>query len=56
MFVRLAFAVQVCVEPDILVVDEALAVGDVFFRQKCYARLQHLRNLGAAILLVSQIP
>jgi lipopolysaccharide transport system ATP-binding protein len=53
MFVRLAFAVQVCVEPDILVVDEALAVGDVFFRQKCYARLQHLRNLGAAILLVS---
>ena len=53
MFVRLAFAVQVCVEPDILVVDEALAVGDVFFRQKCYMRLEQLQNLGVAILLVS---
>jgi lipopolysaccharide transport system ATP-binding protein len=53
MFVRLAFAVQVCVEPDVLVVDEALAVGDVFFRQKCYARLEQLRTSGVAILLVS---
>jgi lipopolysaccharide transport system ATP-binding protein len=39
MFVRLAFAVQACVEPDVLIVDEALAVGDVVFHQKCYARL-----------------
>ena len=53
MFVRLAFAVQVCVEPDILVVDEALAVGDVFFRQKCYRRLESLRERGVSILLVS---
>jgi lipopolysaccharide transport system ATP-binding protein len=53
MFVRLAFAVQVCVEPDILIVDEALAVGDVFFRQKCYARLERLRKSGTAILLAS---
>jgi lipopolysaccharide transport system ATP-binding protein len=53
MFVRLAFAVQVCVEPDILVVDEALAVGDVFFRQRCYERLRRLREAGTAIILVS---
>jgi lipopolysaccharide transport system ATP-binding protein len=53
MYVRLAFAVQACVEPDILIVDEALAVGDVFFRQKCYRRLDDLREKGVAILLVS---
>jgi lipopolysaccharide transport system ATP-binding protein len=53
MFVRLAFAVQACVEPDLLVVDEALAVGDIFFRQKCYARIAELRRRGTAILLVS---
>jgi lipopolysaccharide transport system ATP-binding protein len=53
MFVRLAFAVQACVEPDILVVDEALAVGDVFFRQKCYKRLAALRERGCSIILVT---
>lgn len=53
MLVRLAFSVQVAIDPDILIVDEALAVGDVFFRQKCYSRLEQLRNSGAAILLVS---
>lgn len=53
MFVRLAFAVQACVEPDILVVDEALAVGDVFFRQKCYRRLAALREKGCSIILVT---
>jgi len=53
MYVRLAFAVQVCVEPDILVVDEALAVGDIFFRQKCYQRLNLLREKGVSIVLVS---
>jgi lipopolysaccharide transport system ATP-binding protein len=53
MFVRLAFAVQVCLDPDIMIVDEALAVGDIFFRQKCYARLQQLRENGCSIMLVS---
>jgi lipopolysaccharide transport system ATP-binding protein len=53
MFVRLAFAVQVCLDPDIMIVDEALAVGDIFFRQKCYARLQQLREKGCSIMLVS---
>lgn len=53
MFVRLAFAVQAHIDASIVIIDEALAVGDVFFRQKCYARLQQLRDSGAAILLVS---
>lgn len=53
MFLRLAFAVQAHVDASIVIIDEALAVGDVFFRQKCYARLEQLRSSGAAILLVS---
>jgi lipopolysaccharide transport system ATP-binding protein len=53
MFVRLAFAVATAVEPDVLILDEALAVGDVFFRQKCYRRLDELRDQGVAIILVS---
>jgi lipopolysaccharide transport system ATP-binding protein len=53
MYVRLAFAVQACVNPDILIVDEALAVGDIFFRQKCYARLQSLLKKGCTVILVS---
>jgi len=53
MYVRLAFSVQVCVNPDILIVDEALAVGDVFFQQKCHARMEKLLNQGTSILLVS---
>lgn len=53
MFVRLAFAVQAHIDASIVIIDEALAVGDVFFQQKCHARLERLRNLGAAILLVS---
>jgi lipopolysaccharide transport system ATP-binding protein len=53
MFVRLAFAVATAVEPDVLILDEALAVGDVFFRQKCYRRLDSLRERGVAIILVS---
>lgn len=53
MFVRLAFAVQACVEPDIFIVDEALAVGDIFFRQKCYQYFERLRSKGTAILLVT---
>ena len=53
MMVRLAFAVQASVDASIVIIDEALAVGDIFFRQKCYARLEELKNSGAAILLVS---
>lgn len=53
MFVRLAFAVQACVNPDILVIDEALAVGDVFFRQKCYQLLNRLLDQGVSIILVT---
>jgi lipopolysaccharide transport system ATP-binding protein len=53
MFVRLAFAVQAHIDANIVIIDEALAVGDVFFRQKCYARLEQLRKSGTAILLVS---
>ncbi|MDK4741313.1 ABC transporter ATP-binding protein [Rhizobium sp. CNPSo 3464] len=53
MFVRLAFAVQAHIDASIVIIDEALAVGDVFFRQKCYARLEYLRKSGAAVILVS---
>ncbi len=53
MLMRLAFAVATAVDPDLLLVDEALAVGDVFFRQKCYLRLEALRARGVAVILVS---
>lgn len=53
MFVRLAFAITTGLSPEILLVDEALAVGDVFFRQKCHQRLQALRENGTAIIYVS---
>jgi lipopolysaccharide transport system ATP-binding protein len=53
MMVRLAFAVQACIEPEILIVDEALSVGDIFFQQKCYRRIDDLRNNGTSILFVS---
>lgn len=53
MFVRLAFAITTGLSPDILLVDEALAVGDVFFRQKCYQRLKDLRDSGTAVIFVS---
>lgn len=53
MFVRLAFAVTISVDADVLLIDEALAVGDVFFRQKCYQRLEALRERGVAIIFVS---
>ena len=53
MMVRLAFAVQIAVEPDILIIDEALSVGDVFFAQKCAARLRLLREKGTTLLFVS---
>jgi lipopolysaccharide transport system ATP-binding protein len=53
MFVRLAFAVQVNVDPEILIVDEALSVGDFFFQQKCFARLRKMREDGLTLLFVS---
>lgn len=53
MFVRLAFAVAVNTDPDILIVDEALAVGDVYFQQKCFTRLRELRDSGVTLLFVS---
>ncbi|WP_025041711.1 ABC transporter ATP-binding protein [Nitrosospira briensis] len=53
MSVRLAFAVQAQVEPDILIVDEALSVGDAKFQAKCFARLQQLIDNGTSILLVT---
>jgi lipopolysaccharide transport system ATP-binding protein len=53
MQVRLAFAVQTSVEPDILIIDEALSVGDFFFAQKCMERIRALRAKRTAILFVS---
>lgn len=53
MLVRLAFAVQVCIKPDILVVDEALAVGDALFQKRCFERMDKLRTDGTTLLFVS---
>jgi len=53
MTVRLAFAVQAHIDPDVLVVDEALAVGDEFFQKKCYSHLERLKERGTSVLLVT---
>ena len=53
MYMRLAFAVAVSVEPGILIVDEALSVGDEAFQRKCFARIQKIQQSGAAVILVS---
>ncbi|MBE9070683.1 ABC transporter ATP-binding protein, partial [Leptolyngbya cf. ectocarpi LEGE 11479] len=53
MFVRLAFAVAINVEPDILIVDEALAVGDEIFQRKCFAQINRLQSNGVTVLFVS---
>lgn len=53
MFVRLAFALAINVDPEILIVDEALAVGDVFFQAKCYKKINEIRESGTTVILVT---
>jgi len=53
MFVRLAFASAISVDPDILIVDEALSVGDIFFQQKCHTRMEELIKNGTTVIIVS---
>lgn len=53
MFARLAFAVAINVEPEILIVDEALSVGDIFFQSKCYKKFNEFKEKGKTILFVS---
>lgn len=56
MQVRLAFAVATAVRPDVLIVDEALSVGDAYFQAKCYQRINKFKEEGATLLLVSHSP
>lgn len=56
MFVRLAFSVATAVRPEVLIVDEALAVGDVYFQHKSFARIRSFRDQGTTLLFVSHDP
>lgn len=56
MYVRLAFAAAIHVDPDILIVDEALAVGDEAFQNKCYSRINAMRDAGVTVLFVTHSP
>ncbi len=53
MYVRLAFAIAIASEPDILIVDEALSVGDIAFQRKCFSRIRELQAKGATVVFVS---
>jgi len=53
MFLRLAFAVAVVVKPEILIIDEALSVGDIFFQQKCYSKIRELIDSGSTLIFVT---
>lgn len=53
MFVRLAFSIAIHANPDILIVDEALAVGDVFFQRKCFAKIEELNKIGCTLIYVT---
>ena len=53
MFVRLAFALSINVHPDILIVDEALSVGDIFFQAKCFKKISDMKNEGTTIIMVT---
>ncbi|TEB16175.1 Teichoic acids export ATP-binding protein TagH [Pelotomaculum sp. FP] len=53
MIVRLAFAVQACVDPEILIIDEALAVGDILFQKRCFSRMKTLAEKGTTLLFVT---
>ncbi|MDD5175812.1 MAG: ABC transporter ATP-binding protein [Sterolibacterium sp.] len=56
MQVRLAFSISTAVQPEILVIDEALAVGDAYFQHKCFDRIRHYRQAGMTLLFVSHDP
>ena len=53
MRLRLAFAFMVNIEPDILLIDESLAVGDLAFREKCFSRIEEMKKKGTSFVLVS---